>query len=264
MTIYEVESLTQFEEVTKIFAGKLWFRGQPCASLKLLPSLYRSSIFLLNANGGYDQHFRNEKIAILKMQKYFNEKNGTNLGFLQTMYKAQHHGLPTRLLDFSSERFVALYFAVESVKPHQILDVGDPTDESEYSKQYCSVYCINPVVINKLSIDTNEIAGNNLEEEIDINKMTYPIAVNPPIIDKRIKAQKSKFLLYGSLSVSFDDIPKYNNELVKILIKKKDCLKIYEELKVIGYSHYSIFPDIEGVIKETKYEMEKYYIKNSL
>jgi len=263
MIIYEVASLTEFEQITKGFIDKLWFRGQPCASYNLLPSLYRFSIFLLNTYGGYDQHFRNEKIAILKMQKYFNEKNRTNLGFLQTMYKAQHHGLPTRLLDFSSERFVALYFAVESAKLNQILDLGDPTDESEYSKKYSSVYCINPLIINKLSIDREEIVGNNVENEIDINLMTYPIAINPPVIDKRIRAQKSKFLLYGSLSVSFDDILEYNKELVKILIHKKACLKLYEELKTIGYSHSSIFPDIEGIVKETIYEMEKYYIKNN-
>ena len=115
---------------------KLWYRGICHIEFSLLPSLFRNcdesvSLYANQAN-------------IMK-KAYFNSPASTELWnqpIQQKMASLQHYGVPTNLLDFSLDQFVALYFAV------------NPDHESDLKKidEGCYrpvVYVFNPIAYSK-------------------------------------------------------------------------------------------------------------------
>jgi hypothetical protein len=97
--------------------GALWFRGQADADWPLVPSIGRNRDFYGETQG----------ILASDIQKYAEQERELLSRFRRDAYPyvkrlltaweaitlAQHHGLPTRLLDWTSNPLVALYFAAE-------------------------------------------------------------------------------------------------------------------------------------------------------
>lgn len=79
----------------------LFFRGQSKKNLRLLPKVCRDESTF---------RFENELIneTIRKMPQLFNE----NMSAVDILTILQHFGIPTRLLDFTTNALVALLFCV--------------------------------------------------------------------------------------------------------------------------------------------------------
>lgn len=144
------------------------FRGQADAGWDLVPSLYRS---MPTALGGtkkeiYDA-WKEDIINLFFKQShpYLPPIKGC---FANNRVLAQHFGVPTRLLDWSADPLVALFFAVEDWKKE--------TD--------AALYMICP-----------EWSGEPRKD--DIINFDQVVAYYPPIIDQRIAAQKSIFTFHS-------------------------------------------------------------------
>lgn len=89
-----LEYLNQFE----IYAqkGNLFYRGQLSEYPNMIPSIARRT----------DDFKREHDIFEINKVK--------NKNFLQNLAKMQHDGKPTRLLDFTTDPLVALFFATQS------------------------------------------------------------------------------------------------------------------------------------------------------
>ena len=92
-----------------------WFRGIPRLSFSLEPSLLR---YRPNQLGWLEHNFMHE--FRLLGSRLFTQPVVGNLECLTIM---QHHGLPTRLLDWSENAFAALYFSVR--QPEYFGDAED-------------------------------------------------------------------------------------------------------------------------------------------
>jgi len=170
----------------------------------------------------------------------------------------QHYGAPTRLLDWSANPLIALYFAVEKV----IRD--DPGVNGPNS----TVWALNPWWLNAslrfgskrtqvegpLLPDWHE-AGRYLRDlerafETDTNtSQRLPAAIEPPHIDVRLAAQASRFVIFGQnrdLS-SIHAVRRHDCQLIKLVVARKARVKILRELDDMGIKESTVFPDLAGL-----------------
>lgn len=210
------------------------FRGQRDSSWGLIPSLYRLRNLCCQTGKleeDYDTH-EDQSIALFFREglPYLPQiaRNSTNDRVI-----AQHFGVPTRLLDWSRDPLVALYFAVE--------EVSAGVD--------AAVFMIAPNIEGPREI--RSVAG---ERPV--------IAITPPAIDRRIPAQKSVFTFhpYGESNEPFvpldkrDDIGREfhtgsttKRGFAKIVIPAALTERLRNKLFKMGIDRRNLFPGLDGV-----------------
>ncbi|PAX09473.1 FRG domain-containing protein [Sphingomonas lenta] len=163
------------------------FRGMGDASFRLLPSIGRIPNYSLARERSVLASFRR---AVPLHQ--------TDTGFRDWEYLAlaQHHGVPTRLLDWSTNPFVAAYFAASSpAGPKDVcIDGVDVRATPERSAVACRIVATRVRRAQMLNIDGN--TDPFLETEVRF--------VQPRAISSRIGSQSGLFSLHPRPDQSWD------------------------------------------------------------
>jgi hypothetical protein len=173
----------------------------------------------------------------------------------------QHHGVPNRLLDWSTNALAALYFAAE----HALIatttdDFASVDNNQEFCEQDIAVYCLEPAQVNKVvhnisdAVDVSEYweewhpyARPTMKSKID----TYlPICIVAPHSSPRIRAQSGTFTLHGSNIWALDYYVALRPLLHKILISKQHAERVRGQLSLLGMTTSYIYPDLDGVARE--------------
>ena len=102
------EYMQRVESVQQSTGAPIWFRGVGLSTYHLIPSLYRhptkSDITeLIELEGSLLARFRHRSIPY---------QTRPLSDSWELLFMMQHFGVPTRLLDWSENPFVALYFAI--------------------------------------------------------------------------------------------------------------------------------------------------------
>jgi hypothetical protein len=101
----------------KIHGDLMFFRGQPDATWPLMPGLGR--LGLKNPKG-------KEKVLYYDFNNFSGPLLPENRNSWRTIFLMQHHGLPTRLLDWTGSFGVALYFALKGAEKNAAVWMLDP------------------------------------------------------------------------------------------------------------------------------------------
>ena len=112
---------------------------------------------------------------------------------------AQHFGVPTRLLDFTENPLVALYFACSDLADTQasVWIVNEPAynkiffGESAIVSTEKSQCCISHII-------TNEIVQQNYQNHDGPYYIQYPWIYKPCYREERMNLQSSVFMLWGA------------------------------------------------------------------
>jgi hypothetical protein len=125
----------------------------------------------------------------------------------------QHHGLPTRLLDWSSNPLVAAYFAAE----------GSPDTD-------CAVYAMRAPMVVDTARDRNPLARGT---GVDV--------VTPDHVSNRIAAQAGMFTIHWQ-----PEKPILRNGIDKFLLPRSERPAILLSLFGLGIHRGTLFPDLDG------------------
>lgn len=219
-----VKSIDEFYEVLKNkteVEDNLIYRGVRNENFKLIPSIGR-----LKRKGS--QLNTEDEIRILNIFKhraypFIKDYKDDELEILSI---GQHHGLPTRLLDWTKNPLIAAYFSVEE-------------EFTEYDKETTEYSCIYIYKAKKL---------------VRLNKTFDPFKIDtveryvPKHWDERIISQGGLFTVHNNPYESWEP-----EGLSKILIHQSVREAIKKTLNRFGVHPGSVYPDIDGIAKHIKW-----------
>ena len=255
MKVKVIKSVNEFLSLihhTENFENN-WFRGHKETEYRLEPNLYRSKKEVITGDDYIQfRHYEieDEQLAIKEFKAKFSPSiDDYKLNDLDYLYLMQHNGIKTRLLDFTSNPLIALFFSVVEDKTSNE-NKEDWSSEDEFDENCSSVFCIDPKMVNKISFGVESIIDLSFLEFKKIKNLLTTVCIEPKNskIDKRLEAQYGKFVLFGSEVNSLDwyDVPR--KSMLKILIPNSKRTKILNELdRKFNINYMTVYPDNEGL-----------------
>lgn len=240
------------------------YRGHADANWLLLPSAFRDI-----------EDFLNESIYLKECIREAPDEF-VHSDYLDTLVKAQHYGVPTRLLDFSLNPLVALYFACSDESRDGCVFVFDqiaafyPDDfvfqlimhylfkykhGADWDKRYTAM--LSKSLQNyesKYYLSTVSMVDEMLQREPAIH------FVFPKLTNARIRAQQGVFALfttklnyrkydngneYGRFQFPNEESFPHFSPTQKIVVPKEKKNKLLIGLDCIGVNQMTLFPELE-------------------
>lgn len=233
------------------------FRGQSDASWPLMSSLSRR---LLQNGVPPDQWRHREERAIRifrrKAHVYLPDKSVLD-NDLRCLAMMQHHGAPTRLLDFTKSPFVAAFFALEQAT----------RDAAVYALNTPWIWAEGPDFNPSLTRDAlDPRVPTNFDKYFAVNKLPVVWFGEPREMDSRLVAQSGLLVVPGvlekSLDVLLDEYARGQLLVERILIGPEVRAEAMHELYRMNITHATLFPDLEGLARSILYELEENWPPN--
>ncbi|WP_175854552.1 FRG domain-containing protein [Burkholderia anthina] len=251
------EYVQEIERRTAAGTSPIWFRGAGKASYKLTPTLYRHSTKKTAADIALLE--RDTMIRFRQRSVPFTDKS--LIDDWETLFFMQHHRIPTRLLDWTENPFISLYFAVMSA-PFKTKKSGQLVFEED-----AAVWVLDPIKWNRHALDHQSFDGGILvtkdtelagyQPQTSFAKMNnHAVALYGVHNSARIVAQRGVFTIFGQNLASMDEAYDSDNfpdeSLIKIILKKDDLPAHRKSILSYGITESVVYPDLDGLAAEIR------------
>jgi hypothetical protein len=241
---YQVNSVAELiEKLRPIYrrSKTVWFRGHRDGRWNLDPSLSR------------EKKLDRE----LELAKRFKQNAFQFLSRIPTeewewMFLMQHYGVPTRLLDWTENPLVGLYFA---------------TREDQFKRgakmPSAVVWCLFPQKLNEMagmvlgSVDDIPAFGDEKEladylpsQVLQTSSSKNPLAIIAPRQFERVYAQQGVFTIMHREARHIEQLHPASgdpNHLAKLVIPRRSVSRIQRELAILRVTKLTVFPQLENV-----------------
>lgn len=226
--------LRHIKDFENSYSGEIYFRGQNNQSYSLKPTAGRSDFYKHNGKSMAPLTFEQERNLLHRFKRYAYNHVQKILNDWEALFLARHHGLPVRLLDWTSNPLVALY--------HAAICEEKPSNDG-------AVWVIHRI---KDSNVINVLTETRSPLEIPGVRIIYPVYISPRLI-----AQSGCFTLHQhpESSLEEDSPNNYNTGEFDILILRKwkvPCNKkveLIDQLERMAINNRTLFPDLDGLAK---------------
>lgn len=229
-----------WNESIKRFRSSYVYRGSWSMQYDLSTSLTRLG----------SRYHELEPHILRNFKKYAHSNAATNDSVWNWLAVAQHHGLPTRLLDWTYSPYVALHFATQ--------------DLSRYDENGV-IWCLNYVKSNeflplKLKTAIEEEGSNvftpemlqpvcaSLRELELLQEKEYVVFLEPPSLDARIVHQYALFSLMSTAQANMSAWLEQHPELYfRVIIPAELKWEIRDKLDQANITERVLFPGLTGL-----------------
>lgn len=232
------------------------YRGLPNAAYSLLTTLQRNC---------KHKQCTIEKPILRNFAKYaISEDPQINESVWRQMVIGQHHGLPTRLLDWSYSPLVALHFATSGedlgrMEEHDCVVWKIDIDEihSLLPKRYCQVLKDEHAFL--FTVDMLEGLTEDLDDYDSAMGDRSFVILEPPSIDQRIINQYSYFSVTPSdISCMEEFLANNTIHTTRYIIKNNLRWQVRDMLDKVNMNERIMFPGLDGL---TAWLKRHYYVK---
>lgn len=227
--------LEAVRSLADMLGGKLYFRGHADETYALIPSVARTHTVLTEART-LTTTASEEANLLHCFRRYTYEHRQRVLTLWEALFLARHHGLPTRLLDWTTNPLVALFFACAARSTDSASEGG----------------AIWSFVKRRPWSEDVDVFDPSLEDPFAVPGIRVLFPFNPT---PRITAQSGVFTLQDDPSFDLRRLQTEHRpdcdieELRALKIPEDAKLPLLRELHRVGIHDRSLFPDLEGVAK---------------
>lgn len=175
----------------------------------------------------------------------------------EMLVTAQHHGLPTRLLDWTYSPLVAAHFATVTEQD------GDRVVWRLDWQRVHRAFGLRELAFQ--TADIERLSGDPAAPltpwslfERDAAAAPFACMIEPPSIDARIVAQSAVFTLCSDNTHAFDDFLARHgllDALTRFIIPNTVASRLRDQLDLVTIDERRLFPDLDGVAAR----MRRYY-----
>lgn len=222
------------------FRSRLAFRGLSDVDYPLATTLVR-------LGGDYASL---ERHLMRNFKKYAHRSMVEGDSIWHWLALAQHHGLPTRLLDWTYSPYIALHFATANIERYDC-------DGVIWAVNYMLAHQQLPQPLRaKLdeegaNVFTTQMLSQcvvSLDELMALDHENYAVFVEPPSVDDRIVNQYGMFSLMPDATCLFDRWLEHQPNLWhKIIIPAELKWEIRDKLDQANITERVLFPGLDGL-----------------
>jgi hypothetical protein len=238
-----------WNESLERFRSPFVFRGLSNAAYPLQTSLMR-------LGGAYDKV---EGHLMRNFAKYARRNVESADSIWHWLAIAQHHGLPTRLLDWTFSPYVALHFATANVARFD-------TDGVIWCVNYVMTNQLIPTVLRELLAEeegflvfTAEMLAKvspSLRHFDGLSPDPFVVFIEPPSLDDRIANQAALFSLMSCATARLDEwLAQHPAALRRIIVPAALKWEVRDKLDQINVNERVLFPGLDGL----SVSLKRYY-----
>lgn len=278
---YNSEEITSVEEfITHIFdyarnnPHELWYRGHRSQDWKLRPSLFREEVLDMTDDGSIQpikyKNFMDFNVALKQFRDELRETiKDDRLNLFHYTFLAQHYGMPTPALDWSTDPLIALYFAVDGFEytnedEFPVVYILNPTRLNENSAMYYTdgnrtiseVYCVDNA--------NDKIFENCFSDMNDTPFSIIPFAVKSDydLKSQRISRQSGVFTLHEARYIKGVELINFDAEDgekmgVALKISPSSVELIKNQLKILNLTPETIYGQEVTILEEKAKSISK-------
>lgn len=195
---------------------RFYFRGEGCSEFLLLPTLLRDTVYgrlsdLHDANGPIDL----QKRLLDRYRRYTQHLIHSDNDFkapiwddFDTLCLAQHHGLPTLLMDWTLNPYVAAYFAISDAYRTFVREkLAAYKGITKYWVRVWVMRLKKPADREPVTVHLED-RKRKWDEKLGDRMMTpaAPLIVVPLVFTRRIAAQAGRFVYCGYMANEFQNM----------------------------------------------------------